>query len=263
MSTQEFKVGQRVSDDDYDRLPVGAVTSGIEKTGETQWRKVDGPPMLQQPHATRVLTYLPDTPATEAYCVKDGQDGDWWVSEVTPEFGYGIVYSHDGTHPTRDHRLEDIEANFGIDAGPEPEDATDAYDEPEPLKEGDWVQVWAQISRPRSGSDTECRFFFGVKNADGTPKDSYDERVRNDAIVRPADEVPPWVKPVEEPLNIGSVVADHGDAVWARVATGDPGGPWWTRASEGPEESMTYPHHWGDLSVREVLSGGYVDGSAS
>lgn len=79
---------------------------------------------------------------------------------------------------------------------PEPEDTDDP--EPEPLKEGDWVQVWAQVNRLRSDGDTVIRFFYGVKHADGTPKDHYDERVRNDAIVRPAaGQVPPWVKPAQ------------------------------------------------------------------
>lgn len=211
MSTQEpeFKVGQQVKDGDYDRLPVGAVTSGIEKTGETQWRKVDGPPMLQQPHATRVLTYLPDTPATEAYCVKDGQEGDWWVSEATPEFGYGIVYD-DGTHPTKDNELESIEAIFGIDTGVEPEGATDAYVEPEPLKEGDWVHVWAQVdnAQPDMDGDLTVTVPMGVGNVESGVY------VRPDAIVRPdAGQVPPWVTITaadRQSVAISKVLIDEG-----------------------------------------------------
>lgn len=64
--------------------------------------------------------------------------------------------------------------------------------------------------------------------------------------------------PIEEPLDIGSVIADQDGRLWARVATGDPGGPWWTREGDGPDDSMSYPHHWGDLSAREIRSEGYA-----
>lgn len=144
----EFVVGQQVKDEDYDRLPVGAKAGTIEKTGEREWRDLDGRPLFQSPHATRHLNYLPEQldpegDSVEAYCVKDAQDGDWWVSEATPEFGYGIVYS-DGTHPTKTNDLDAIEANYGIDARPVPEDKDDLYVEPEPLKEGDPAEVWDQ-----------------------------------------------------------------------------------------------------------------------
>lgn len=141
----------------------------------------------------------------------------------------------------------------------EPEDKDDLFVEPEPLKEGDWCLVWARIERPEVDEDGDIPLVF--RAGDGGDASGY---AHPDAIVRPsAGQVPPWVRPVEEPLNIGAVIADRDDAVWARVATGDPGGPWWTRASEGPEESMTYPHHWGDLDVRSVLSEGYMGGGAS
>lgn len=135
--TRTLRVGDTVTGSDYERLPVGAKADGgddpIEKVADNAWRIHTGAIYTSNHfHNERTITHLPDATQPEAYCVKDGQDGDWWVSEATPEFGYGIVYA-DGKHPTKDHHLDDIVANFGIDAT-QPEDATDAYVEPEPLK---------------------------------------------------------------------------------------------------------------------------------
>lgn len=176
------------------------------------------------------------------------------AKEVYVRSATGDAYIDVGVDPDgwRAERFEKVEPEHA-----EPEDKDDLYVEPEPLKEGDWCLIWAQFDTVEPDDD-------GDVTVDVPGSGLGTQYVRADAIVRPdAGQVPPWVKPAEEPLNIGAVIADRDDAVWARVATGDPGGPWWTRASEGPEESMTYPHHWGDLSVHEVLSEGYMDGGAS
>ena len=74
--------------------------------------------------------------------------------------------------------------------GPRNED-TDV--EPEPLKEGDWVQVWAQVNR-RADSDGDLLL---ISSAYGEAAPSSTKfYARSDAIVRPsAGQVPPWVKP--------------------------------------------------------------------
>lgn len=76
----------------------------------------------------------------------------------------------------------------------EPEDKDDLYVEPEPLKEGDWVQVWAQVktARPDEHGEFEVCLHFqdGARTAGIF--------VRPDAIVRTdAGQVPPWVKPAQ------------------------------------------------------------------
>lgn len=78
-----------------------------------------------------------------------------------------------------------------LDEPTEPEDKDDLYVEPEPLKEGDWVQVWAKFVREDN---------LGALVV-ATPTGAGGEGCRNtyaspDAIVRPdAGQVPPWVKP--------------------------------------------------------------------
>lgn len=75
----------------------------------------------------------------------------------------------------------------------EPEDKDDLYVEPEPLKEGDWVQVWARIERPEVDEDGEILLVF--RAGDGGDASGY---AHPDAIVRPdAGQVPPWVKPAQ------------------------------------------------------------------
>ena len=71
-------------------------------------------------------------------------------------------------------------------------DNSEDLTEPEPLKEGDWALVWAQIDVSRPDGDGDLRVNIPAACAGG-----YDNAfVRSDAIVRPdAGQVPPWVKP--------------------------------------------------------------------
>jgi hypothetical protein len=175
MSAQEFKVGQVVSGDDYARLPIDAVTSGIRKVGEHEWRYNEGAgaPMFDAPYASRILTHLPEVPEPE--------DTD----DVEPE------PLADWERALLDEADEDI-----------------AYIEDEPLKEGDWVQVWAQYVTSYDSGELHLR----VSGAGGYVA------AHPDAIVRPsAGQVPPWVKPVEEPATLGSVAFCEEGSVFVRV----------------------------------------------
>lgn len=69
----------------------------------------------------------------------------------------------------------------------------DLYVEPEPLKEGDWVQVWAQVNRLADDDGDLLLVSRAYGEAAMTSRKFY---TRSDAIVRPdAGQVPPWVKP--------------------------------------------------------------------
>ena len=70
----------------------------------------------------------------------------------------------------------------------EPEDATDAYVEPEPLKEDQHVLVWAKVVR-----ESDDSVYVSVGSEDLDWRQAW---VGADAIVRPdAGSLPPWVKP--------------------------------------------------------------------
>lgn len=76
----------------------------------------------------------------------------------------------------------------------EPEDATDAYVEPEPLKEGDWLLVWARVDNAEPDEDGEILLYTGRPPSNGALYAAPD----SDAIVRPdAGQVPPWLKPAQ------------------------------------------------------------------
>ena len=135
----------------------------------------------------------------------------------------------------------------------QPEDATDAYVEPEPLKEGRWYQVWAKFVREDklgalvvatpTGADGEgCRNTYAHPNA----------------IVRTED-APPWVKPVEEPMGLGAVVEARQPEFFGRtrfIRRHPSGGQPW----QSPGGSH---YDWEHLGEPVVLSDGYVDGGAS
>ena len=70
----------------------------------------------------------------------------------------------------------------------EPEDATAAYVEPEPLKEDQHVLVWAKVVR-----ESDDSVYVSVGSEDLDWRQAW---VGADAIVRPdAGSLPPWVKP--------------------------------------------------------------------
>jgi hypothetical protein len=72
----------------------------------------------------------------------------------------------------------------------EPEDKADLYVEPEPLKEGDWAQIWVMVLKPDLIGEV-----WKVALDGEASKEAY---VRSDAIVRPdAGQVPPWLKPAQ------------------------------------------------------------------
>jgi hypothetical protein len=207
----EWVVGQQVSGDDYDRLPVGSVVGlGL---GFASWTKAP--------------------------------DGLWRdASEVVAADGeikrFGRTLTHLPEHA-------------------EPEDATDASVEPEPLRKGDHVLVWVTVDG-RADSDEDVRLkpaFFG--EVDPSMEHFYS---RTDAIVRPdAGQVPPWVKPVEEPMGLGAVVdAEHAgeDVRFVRVGGDDTRHPWYAWLDE-----RSYYSDWTALKDPKVRSQGYIAGGAS
>jgi len=89
----------------------------------------------------------------------------------------------------------------------EPKDKTDAYVEPEPLREGDWVQVWARVDALQE--TTACVEFPG--NAAVSPLDAV---VPLSAIAR-TDDTPPWVKP-ERCTSLKARTDSEGETVFLR-----------------------------------------------
>jgi hypothetical protein len=92
------------------------------------------------------------------------------------------------SHPSSD--WSDARTIARLPDAPEPEDKADLYVEPEPLKEGDWVQVWAQVvdGRPDGEGEIEIR---SLRASDRY----YSTYTLPDAIVRPsAGQVPPWLE---------------------------------------------------------------------
>lgn len=206
--TQEFKVGDIIRNEDYDRLPVGSkVELGLgfavwTKSADGIWRDPSGVVAAdgEIKRFNRTLTYLPDAP--------------------------------------------------------EPEDTDDV--EPEPLKEGDWVQVWARVEDEQY-VNSESNVLLSVVDIDDAPGNVW---ARHDAIVRPdAGQVPPWVKPVEEPKGLGAVVdAEHAgeDVRFVRVGGDDTRHPWYAWLDE-----RSYYTDWTFLKDPKVRSEGYVAGGAA
>ena len=141
MSTQEFKVGDIIRNDDYDRLPIGAsVTVGL---GFAVWTKAP--------------------------------DGLWRdASDVVAADGEIKRFNRTLTY---------------LPEHAEPEDATDAYVEPEPLKEGDWVQVWAQVSQADPDEEGDVHLWAGEKRE----YSGFYLKPDSPGIIR-TDSTPPWVK---------------------------------------------------------------------
>ena len=90
-------------------------------------------------------------------------------------------------------RLDELLAIAYVNPGDA--DATDAYVEPEPLKEGAAVLVWAKVAN--GGIEDSDDMFRVWINPDGA-RFALVVQVEPDAIVRPdAGQVPPWVKPAQ------------------------------------------------------------------
>jgi hypothetical protein len=138
----------------------------------------------------------------------------------------------------------------------QPEDATGAYVEPEPLKEGDAVLVWAKVERE---GDDKNNFYVSVGSEDLDWRKAW---VDTAAIVRPdAGQVPPWVKAIEEPMGLGAVVdAEHAgeDVRFVRVGGDDTRHPWYAWLDE-----RSYYTDWTALKDPKVRSQGYIAGGAS
>lgn len=158
MSAQEFKVGDIIRNDDYDRLPIGSVVRlGLgfatwTKASDGLWRDAsevvaaDG----EIKRFNRTLTHLPDAPEPE--------DTD----DVEPEEELAVWEKA---------LLAEVDV------------------EPEPLKEGDALLIWARV---RGFADDRA------VHVDITTRHAHALRLvpHADAIVRPdAGQVPPWVKP--------------------------------------------------------------------
>lgn len=88
-----------------------------------------------------------------------------------------------------DVRMGRTLTHLGDGTHAEPEDKADLYVEPEPLKEGDWVQVWAKVHDPSPRDDELVELRVRIRG--GGMATAY---TTNDAIVRPdAGQVPPWI----------------------------------------------------------------------
>jgi hypothetical protein len=140
----------------------------------------------------------------------------------------------------------------------EPEDKADLYVEPEPLKEDQNVLVWARVVDAKPDSDGEVE--VSLRRADGYDTSYATTYTLPDAIVRPdAGQVPPWVKPVEEPMGLGAVVEADAPAVLATafVRTGlDESHPWCMGTTRAY-------YSWDELKNPRVLSEGITESGAS
>ena len=231
----EFVVGQQVSTDDYPRLPVGAqalykgATAPLVK-GADEWTYL-GEPMDGSPTGPRTLTYLPDAaepedkddlyvePARVTRVLHINGEGS---GDVGAACGHELA-TGPGANPkhvghSRSSFIGWI-AGGGRDLSPETDACADCValaqqpvtapsvdnsedaTEPEPLKVGDAVLVWARVGT----ADVRGMRVFTVDATGG----EWDAMTRPDAIVRPdAGQVPPWLvlPPLEEPKGIGAVV---------------------------------------------------------
>jgi hypothetical protein len=162
----EWVVGQQVSGDDYQRLPVGSVVQMHDgDPGNPPWTK--------------------------------GRDGLWTWSDddgcdlsLNGGLSRTLINLGDGKRTLRQNLIPNPAFKVGTGGwATQPEDATDAYVEPEPLKEGDWCLVWAQFDTVEPDDDGDVTIEVPGSGL-GT------QYARADAIVRPdAGQVPPWVKP--------------------------------------------------------------------
>jgi hypothetical protein len=173
----EWVVGQQVSGDDYERLPVGSVVEYGNvfvrtKVAPNHWTRNDG---HDAPAANLDMSFLADATLT---------------------------HLPDATQPTS-VRVSGGAETDSADVEPLSEPSVDNSEhltEPEPLKEGDWEPViqplevddwalaWVQIlpSGQALANGWDYRVAIG-----GTQATSF---IRADAIVRPdAGQVPPWV----------------------------------------------------------------------
>lgn len=209
----EFKVGQVVYGDDFARLPVG---SKIQSLGSK----------------------IQSLAAFPAHFTKVSSGNTWAYTDGAGKTDSTVFLDVGGPGRTLIYL-------------PEPEDTDDV--EPEPLKEGDWVQVWAKIEDVDRDSEGEVTVRlpreWGMENA---------EYVLADAIVRPsAGDLPPWAtRKTEEPTGLGAVVVVNTNGwKWVRSRPGfaEP----WTEVG-GPGQ-----RRWGDFPEDvEVLSEGWTGGAS-
>lgn len=162
-ASEGFVVGQKVSGDDYVRLPVGSV-------------------VLEEPTEDDSVPSVPIAKTSEYE----------WTNQGWP----GVFISADLADTVRTlTRLGDGIADVEIvEPVTEPSvDNSEDLTEPE-LKKGDWVQVWAEfVDGPDEDGDVRVR----IRSYDDSPMAGY---ARSDAIIRPADgATPPWVKPAQCP----------------------------------------------------------------
>lgn len=212
MSAQ-FEVGQQVAGDDYTRLPVGS---------KVQFAKCD--PL------TKVAEDAWRGQGDGAY--PDAEMASCVMPRTLTRLG-------DGLADWERELLAEVDA----------EDKDDLYVEPEPLKEGDWCLVWAEVQGSEWSDDT-TPVHLPVPDPDLI-------FVPRDAIVRPdAGQVPPWVKAVEEPAGLGAVVVVNTNGrKWVRSRPGY-ADPWQQVGGDGQRRWSDFP---ADV---EVLSEGWTDGAS-
>lgn len=241
----EFVVGQQVSASDYARLPVGSVVRHPEAWpitkdqpgwwlhGKKRPELASDSEMAASHHPDRTLTHLGDGTHVTEPSVDNSED----LTE--PEDAddldtLGGLPADDDTPAVRAF----VESRVKEDLF---EDADDV--EPEPLKEGDWCLVWMKYER----TDNLHIVHASLTEPSGVGREVY---VHPDAIVRPAaGDLPPWVKPIEEPTTLGTVVFCEEGSVFVRVhAYGKK--PW---ARSGFDEHRS----WDEIpTVERVVRGG-------
>jgi hypothetical protein len=221
--------------------------------------KVDSDTVTEPEHAAEPFGWAdPDGTA-----IRLNAKCDLRVGFTAPVWGEVPVWlTHDSDSGLAIEPLADWERELLAEHA-EPEDATDAYVEPEPLKEGDHVLVWAKVVDPKPDSDGDLEVVLG--RAPGGMVDELEAYVRADAIVRPdAGQQPPWlVEPeVEQPTGLGAVIEAirPGDVIPSRFVrhyalVTHPGKRW---VSVGGTR-----YSWADLENPKVIAPGYTEGGAS
>lgn len=190
----EWTVGQKVSGDDYPRLPIGSVVFDepaaedtvasvpVLKTGEDEWTNQGWPGVFtnaEMADDVRTLTRLGDgTPPPK--CTGEGG--------CKAEVHYHGCYA-DVPPAKCDDPSEHGTQTEGNSTGPHLHFEV----EPEPLNDDDIVLVWARVRSAVPDCDGEIK--IALHRADSQDKEYW---TLPDGIVRPNEgQVPPWIEPAQ------------------------------------------------------------------
>lgn len=183
----EFVVGQKVSGDDYPRLPIGSVVFDepaaedtvasvpVMKIGGDTWTNQGWPGVFtnaEMADDVRTLTRLGDGVA-DVGIVEPERD---FLCCAAPSHIHGTIVTPTG---------ERVEGTLTVPAV-------------EPLRKDEWVQVWARVEEPKPDFDGDIELRLDRTNVMASGERWSAVWARPDAIVRPnAGQVPPWVKPAQ------------------------------------------------------------------